>query len=120
MLFINHILNATTPPSHLGFNHFPKFYFHCHVLIISFYPLYLTFKSNLHVTTLILVALCTLRGPSQLLRVQGLQPRGKTPCPRSGGWVDAGGPRGATLYSRSGGPNSSKVRRRTCTFLEQP
>ena len=56
---------------------------------------------------------------------QGRQLRGATPCPRSGGYAGAGGPRGATPCSRSGGAAvrtypSSKVRRSGCALLEQP
>ena len=45
--------------------------------------------------------------------------------PRSGGCAGAGGPRGATPHSRSGGAAvrkypSSKVRSSGCTLLEQP
>ena len=48
-----------------------------------------------------------------------------TPCPRSGGCMGAGGPRGVTPCSRSGGAvvrryPSSKVRSSSCTLLEQP
>ena len=44
---------------------------------------------------------------------------------QSGGWVGAGGPRGVTLCSRSGGAAvrrhpSSKVRSSSCALLEQP
>ena len=47
------------------------------------------------------------------------------PCPRRGGCAGAGGPRGATPCSRSGGAivrryPSSKVRSSGCTLLEQP
>ena len=47
------------------------------------------------------------------------------PRPRSGGCVGAGGPRGATPRSRSGGVAvrrypSSKVRSSGCALLEQP
>ena len=57
-------------------------------------------------------------------RGRGLQPRGATPRPRSGG-SGAGGPKGATPCSRSGGAAvrsypSSKVRSSGCTLLEQP
>ena len=37
-------------------------------------------------------------------------PRGAAPCPRSGSCAGTGGPRGATLCSRSEGVTSSKVR----------
>ena len=40
---------------------------------------------------------------SFLRRSQGRQLRGATPCPRSNGCTGAGGPRGATPRSRSGG-----------------
>ena len=40
--------------------------------------------------------------------------------PRSGGCTGAGGPRGATPRSRSGGVTSSKVRSSYCALLEQP
>ena len=51
--------------------------------------------------------------------------RGATPHPRSGGCTGTGGPRGATLRSRSGGVAvrrypSSKVRSSGCALLEQP
>ena len=50
---------------------------------------------------------------------------GATPCPRSGGCMGAGGPRGATPHSRSGGGAvrrypSSKIRSSGCALLEQP
>ena len=53
------------------------------------------------------------------------QPRGPTPCPRSCGCTGAGGPRGATSRSRSGGAGVrryclSKVRSSGCALLEQP
>ena len=56
-------------------------------------------------------------------RGQGRQPRRATPHPRSSGCVGAGGPRGATPCSRSGGLAvrrypSSKVRSSSCTLLE--
>ena len=57
-------------------------------------------------------------------RSQGRQPRGAAPHPRSRGCEGAGGPRGATLRSRSAGATVrryplSKVRS-SCTLLEQP
>ena len=70
-------------------------------------------------------------------RGQGQQPGGATQCPRSGAAVErsnakskeqwlhgAGGPRGATPRSRSGGVAvrrypSSKVRSSGCALLEQ-
>ena len=62
---------------------------------------------------------------SKTTQAQGQWLRGATPCPRSGGCVDAGGPRGATPRSRSGGVAvrrypSSKVRSSGCVLLEQP
>ena len=56
---------------------------------------------------------------------QGRRRRGATPGPRSCGCTGAGGPRGATPHSRSGGAAvrrypSSKVRRSGHTLLEQP
>ena len=55
---------------------------------------------------------------------QGWQLGGATPCPSSGGCTGAGGLRGATPRSRSGGATvrrypSSKVRRSSCALLEQ-
>ena len=56
---------------------------------------------------------------------QGRRPGGATPRLRSGGCVGAGGPRGPTPCSRSGGAAvrrypSSKVRSSGCPLLEQP
>lgn len=51
--------------------------------------------------TLILVALCTLRGLSQLLRGQGLAQE-ETPCPRAVAVCVDAGTLGATLYSKVG------------------
>ena len=58
-------------------------------------------------------------------RGQGQQPGEATPSPRSSGCMGAGGPRGATPHSRSGGVAvrryaSSKVRSNGCALLEQP
>ena len=58
------------------------------------------------------------------LQGQGRQPRGATPCPRSGGCVGTGGLRGATPRSRSGGAAVrrypwSKARSSGYTLLEQ-
>ena len=58
-------------------------------------------------------------------RGQGQRPRGAIPHPKSGGCTGAGGPRGATLRSRSGGVvvrryPLSKVRSSSCALLEQP
>ena len=55
---------------------------------------------------------------------QGWQLGGATPCPRNGGYVGAGGPRGAIPHSRSEGVvvrryPSSKVRSSGCALLEQ-
>ena len=57
-------------------------------------------------------------------RGQGWWLGGATPRPKSGGYVSAGGQRGATPHSRSGGAvvrryPSSKVRSNGCTLLEQ-
>ena len=67
------------------------------------------------------------RGPEELIHVQGQgqQPGGATPHPRSSGSAGAGGPRGATPRSRSGGVvvrrySSFKVRNNGCALLEQP
>ena len=49
-------------------------------------------------------------------RGQGLWPRGATPCPRSSGCVGAGGPRGATSRSRSGG---AAVRRYNSVIIRE-
>ena len=54
------------------------------------------------------------------VRSQGWWPRGPTSRPRSSGCADAGGPRGATPGSGSGGATSSKVRSSSCALLEQP
>ena len=56
---------------------------------------------------------------------QGQQPRGNTPLPRSSCCAGAGGMRGATPHSRSGGSvirgyPSFKVRSSGCALLEQP
>ena len=56
---------------------------------------------------------------------QGWRPRGATPPPRNSGCQGAGGPRGATSCSRSGGVAvrrypSSKVRSSSCALLGQP
>ena len=55
------------------------------------------------------------------VRGQGQQPRGATPCTRSGSCAGAGGLRGATPPSRSGGVAVrryllSKVRSSSCSF----
>ena len=57
-------------------------------------------------------------------RGQERRMRGATPCPRIGGCTGAGGLRGATPRSRSGGVAmrrypSSKVRSSGCALLEQ-
>ena len=66
-------------------------------------------------------------GREELPHVQGQGQRlgGATPPPRSGGCVGAGGLRGATPHSGSGGAAvrrypSSKVRSSGCALLEQP
>ena len=41
-------------------------------------------------------------------RGQGQQPRGATPSPRISSYLGAGGPRGATPRSRSGGARPEK------------
>ena len=59
------------------------------------------------------------------IRGHGWQLRGATAHPRSGSYMGAGRPKGATPSSKSGGAAvrrypSSKVRSSTCTLLEQP
>ena len=58
------------------------------------------------------------------VRGEGRQPKRATQHPRSGGCAGAGGPRGATPRSRSGGVALrryplSKVRSSSCALLEQ-
>ena len=71
------------------------------------------------------LSFCILRRGATMWRGQGRQLRGATPRPMIGSCSGAGGSRGATPRSRSGGVAmrrypSSKVRSSGCALLEQP